>query len=215
MNTQTYIVNSPVKLSDHFDIPVDNSFWDGHSYKTKKGKYPYPAREFKMKKNELLIPKTNFVKDNCTAGLYIMFFKDFKKYYVGISASSALTEDILERLRKHRAKATGSALEINHTNSKPFGWRTFAKQRFKKYGNQDQLNDCYLLIINLQNPENLGGDEQKYLEFIENELSFSHHSVIKKIITSLTDQNDYKNWTSFNHKNKGIKHNYFFIFKRI
>lgn len=108
-----------------------------------------------------------------------MFFKDFKKYYVGISASSALTEDILERLRKHTAKATGSALKINHTNSKPFGWRTFAKQRFKKYGNQDQLNDCYLLIINLQNPQNLGGDELKYLQFIENELSFSHHSVIK------------------------------------
>lgn len=213
MNTQTYIVNYPVKLSDHFDIPADHSCWDGNSYKTVNGKNPYPDRKFIMKFKELLIPKTNFVKDHCTAGLYVMFFKDFKKYYVGISTSSASTETILKRLRKHRAKATGSAVKINHTNTKPFGWRTFAKQRFKKFGNQDQLNDCYLAVINLQNLQNLIGDETKQLEFIENQLSSSNHPIIKKIISSLTDENDYKNWTSFNKTSKGTKHDPHFEFK--
>ena len=122
MTEITYIVNHPVKLSDHFDIPVDHSYWDGNSYKTINGKNPYPDRKFKMKFKELLIPKTNFIKDHCKAGLYIMFFKDFKKYYVGISTSSASTETILKRLRKHRAKATGSAAKINHTNTKPVSY---------------------------------------------------------------------------------------------
>ncbi len=212
MTEITYIVNHPVKLSDHFDIPVDHSYWDGNSYKTIKGKNPYPDRKFKMKFKELLTPKTNFIKDHCKAGLYIMFFKDFKKYYVGISTSSASTETILKRLRKHRAKATGSAVKINHTNTKPFGWRTFAKQRFKKFGNRDQLNDCYLAVLSLQSLQNLIGDETKQLEFIENQLSSSNHPVIKKIISSLTDENDCKNWTSFNGTNTGIAHEHEFVY---
>lgn len=44
MNTQTYIVNSPVKLSDHFDIPVDNSLcknWTSFNHKNKGIKHNY------------------------------------------------------------------------------------------------------------------------------------------------------------------------------
>ena len=35
MTEITYIVNHPVKLSDHFEIPMDQSKWDGTSYEKK------------------------------------------------------------------------------------------------------------------------------------------------------------------------------------
>ena len=35
MTEITYIVNHPVKLSDHFDVPMDQSKWDGTSYEKK------------------------------------------------------------------------------------------------------------------------------------------------------------------------------------
>ena len=39
MTEITYIVNHPVKLSDHFDVPMDQSKWDGRSYEVSERDY--------------------------------------------------------------------------------------------------------------------------------------------------------------------------------
>ena len=94
-----------------------------------------------------------------------MFFNDFKKFYVGIATKHAKTpEGILKRIRKHRAKATATyqiTQSINHTEEEPYGWRSLAKARYKKYGNKDQLEDCYLVTINPKDHENLVEDEKE------------------------------------------------------
>ena len=59
MTEITYIVNHPVKLSDHFEIPMDQSKWDGTSYE-EKGTDTVPVRDRIIHFKNLLIPKTNY-----------------------------------------------------------------------------------------------------------------------------------------------------------
>ena len=76
MTEITYIINQPVKLSDHFTVPIDNSLWDGKTYnKTKKPWHPLRNRTIKF--DDLLIPKTDYSLKHCTFGLYLLFFNDF------------------------------------------------------------------------------------------------------------------------------------------
>ena len=97
MTEITYIVNQPVKLSDHFTVPIDNSLWDGNTYnKTKKPWHPLRNRTIKF--DDLLIPKTDYSLKHCAFGLYLMFFNDFKKYYVGIACKLANDPPMLYQL---------------------------------------------------------------------------------------------------------------------
>ena len=215
MTEITYIVNHPIKLSDHFEIPMDQSKWDGTSYE-KKGDNTVPVRDRIIHFKNLLIPKTNYAQKYCTAGLYLMFFNDFKKFYVGIATKHAKTpEGILKRIRKHRAKATATyqiTQSINHTEEEPYGWRSLAKARYKKYGNKDQLEDCYLVTINPKDHENLVEDEKNKLWFIENLISSNEHDVIKKILSLIPGDNLLKDWVSFNDINTGTAHKHKFVY---
>jgi len=211
-----YNINYPVKLSDCFEVKPDKDIWNG---KYKEGK---PERE-KMSFNKLLIPTTDYAEKYCTYGLYLMFFIDFKKYYVGLACKfKKKPEGILKRLRKHRAKATATnTSDVTYTNDHNDGWKVFADERYNSYGINDQLQDCYLVTINVENHEELfDNNEKKKLAFIEKELSSIEHPKIQEIISllpnSVTKSPQAKNWRSFNKKNKKkiIKHDHKFVLQR-
>ena len=216
MTEITYIVNQPVKLSDHFDIPMDQSKWDGSSYE-RKGDNTVPVRDRIIHFKNLLIPKTNYAQQYCTSGLYLMFFNDFKKYYVGIACKLAKEpEGILTRLRKHRTKATATYHEggksVNHTEQKPYGWQSLAKARYKQYGNEDKLDDCYLVTLSPKDYNNIKDyeDETKKFIFLEKELSHNTNKEFKLLLKNIPDSGFSNEWNSINKKDKGTEHKYKF-----
>ena len=217
MSEITYIVNQPVKLSDHFDIPMDQSKWDGSSYE-EKGDNTVPVRDRIIHFKNLLIPKTNYAQQYCTSGLYLMFFNDFKKYYVGIACKLAKEpEGILTRLRKHRTKATATYHEggkgVNHTEQKPYGWQSLAKARYKQYGNEDKLDDCYLVTLSPKDYNNIKDyeDETKKFIFLEKELSHNTNKEFKLLLKNIPDSGFSNEWKSINKKDKGTEHKYKFV----
>ena len=133
----------------------------------------------------------------------------------GFSKHAKTPEGILKRIRKHRAKATATyqiTQSINHTEEEPYGWRSLAKARYKKYGNKDQLEDCYLVTINPKDHENLVEDEKNKLWFIENLISSNEHDVIKKILSLIPGDNLLKDWVSFNDITTGTAHKHEFVY---
>ena len=215
MTEITYIVNQPVKLSDHFDIPMDQSKWDGSSYE-RKGDNTVPVRDRIIHFKNLLIPKTNYAQQYCTSGLYLMFFNDFKKYYVGIACKLASTpEGILRRITKHRAKATATyqiTQSIDHTEEDPYGWQSLAKARFKKYGNEDKLDDSYLVTLSPKDYNNINDypDEKKKFFYLEKELSQNTNKEFKSLLKLIPGSGDSNEWASINSTSKGTEHKYKF-----
>lgn len=216
MTEITYIVNHPVKLIDHFDIPIDQSKWDGSSYE-EKGSNTVPVRDRIIHFKNLLIPKTNYAEQYCTSGLYLMFFNDFKKYYVGIACKLARTpEGTLKRIRKHRAKATATyqiTESIDHTEEEPYGWQSLAKARYKKYGNEDKLNDCYLVTLSPKDYNNINDypDEKKKFFYLEKELSQNTNKEFKLLLKNIPGSGVSNEWASINSTSKGTEHKYKFI----
>ena len=216
MTEITYIVNHPVKLIDHFDIPMDQSKWDGSSYEEKVDN-TVPVRDRIIHFKNLLIPKTNYAQQYCTSGLYLMFFNDFKKYYVGIACKLAeKPEGILRRIRKHRAKATATyqiTQSINHTEKEPYGWQSLAKARYKKYGNEDKLNDCYLVTLSPKDYNNINDypDEKKKFFYLEKELSQNTNKEFKSLLKVIPGSGDSNEWASINSTSKGTEHKYKFV----
>lgn len=215
MTEITYIVNHPVKLIDHFDILMDQSKWDGSSYE-EKGDNTVPVRDRIIHFKNLLIPKTNYAQQYCTSGLYLMFFNDFKKYYVGIACKLAeKPEGILRRIRKHRAKATATyqiTQSIDHTEKEPYGWQSLAKARYKKYGNEDKLNDCYLVTLSPKDYNNINDypDEKKKFFYLEKELSQNTNKEFKSLLKVIPGSGDSNEWASINSTSKGTEHKYKF-----
>jgi hypothetical protein len=217
MTEITYIVNHPVKLSDHFDIPMDQSKWDGISYE-KKGDNTVPVRDRIIHFKNLLIPKTNYAQQYCTSGLYLMFFNDFKKYYVGIACKLAKgPEGILTRISKHRTKATATyhqgGKSVNHTEQKPYGWQSLAKARFKKYGNKDKLDDCYLVTLSPKDYNNIKDyeDETKKFCYLEKELSQNTNKEFNSLLKNIPGSGVSNEWNSINKQDNGTEHKYKFV----
>jgi len=211
-----YTINYPIKLSDCFEVPPDKNIWNG-DYKGK------PDRE-RVAFNKLLIPTTDYAKKYCTYGLYLMFFTNFKKYHVGIACKNVKRpEGILKRLKKHRAKATATnTSNVAYTNEKNDGWKVLAKERYNSFGTNDQLQDCYLVTINIENHEKLFRNNEKHkLQFIEKILSNKKHPKIEEIIsllpTSTKKSLQNEDWRSFNKTNtKAVEeHDHKFLIKKI
>ena len=233
-----YIVNNPVKFIDHFSVKKDTSVWNGEYYEKVSGekrrqRYNYPQREQMMTLPEVFTPKSNYSKNHCTTGLYLLLFTELRFYYVGIAAIGenwnneklrAEFEDnrdgefIEKRVKKHIAKINGSYVgtDVNHTDTNGSGWRFYAKKIFndhRKKNKEYNLDDLYLVTINVDEKHRSGekGDYKKRLQFIEAELSNPEHPQVKKILKDL-GYNDESSWTSINDKGKG-KESHKFIFK--
>ena len=192
METLNFNIYYPVPLANLFFIPADKTKWNQNSpYQpifNKKGKKigEYPNRKSVLKPGELLKPKskvleTFFGKNSRTNhGLYILIFPDYFKFYVGIAAYSQKANDtsegIFTRLKKHRAKCTGTSWKISHTNNGKSGngWRDFALQRYQDFyhkNEHDVMQDCYLSIICFQNGDKLISENKVKLEMLEADIS--------------------------------------------
>ena len=216
-----YIVNKPLKLIDQFDFFKDKTLWEGDYKKVikfnKKYKtichYPMYENEFREKclssyKNYLNL-KNEKIKKQLTSGLYLLFFCDFKMYYVGIA-----TSDIQDRLSKHIVKVFGSfvGLGVNHTNEKKKGWRYLAKKIYlndKENSYKYALNDCFFLTINPYEEDitQISNFDEK-LKFLEKILSDENHELIQKIINYCDGNNNHIKWNSFNKTESGKEHNF-------
>ena len=183
----------------------------------KKGGNTVPVRDRIIHFKNLLIPKTNYAQQYCAAGLYLMFFNDFKKYYVGIACKLAdEPEGILKRIRKHRAKATATyqiTESINHTEKEPYGWRSLAKARYKKYGNEDKLDDCYLVTLSPKDYNNIKDyeDETKKFCYLEKELSQNTNKEFNSLLKVIPGSGFSNEWKSINSTSMGTEHKYKFI----
>lgn len=133
---------NPLALTDLFDIPVDRTPW-----KTLIHEKSQPQRDAASfgSLSKALVPKDAWHKTGAgNHGIYAIGFSlPTPAIYIGL----AVGETFFSRLRKHRAKATGSSVGagVSHTRH----WRTFATERYghhAKHGMPDELADAVLML---------------------------------------------------------------------
>ena len=177
-----------MNINQIFNILEDKSIWFKKEKYERRGGNTVPNREIALSFSELLIPKTkeieNFFskKSKYNYGIYILLFNDFKKYYVGIASRYSKLdkngnliyiknpEGIMKRIRKHRAKCTGTFNNINHTKS----WRNFALERHQfheKNKKKDTMSDCKLSLIFFDEHEKNKINDKGILEELENHIN--------------------------------------------
>ena len=209
-----FLITNPVNINELFHLPPDTTEWKTLEYVKNKSGYDIPKREKVFTQSQVLLPKEKFQSffsknSKYNYGIYLLFFKDFGKFYVGITAKySKLVKNLiikqikspegfLTRLRKHRAKCTGTDINIMHTASE---WQPFAKERYKKIGPGDTMDDCYLSFIIFKNHENEKENDKGKLEYLENKINcdlekfeiFKDFSQFKSLAkTNRTDIEDY------------------------
>ena len=137
----TLTFSNPQYFKHNFQVPVDSSLWNQQYKKNSNG--TSPIRKAVLKINSALTPVNNSILANkLVYGIYILTFElPYKAFYVGIaSGDSKKPEGILNRLRKHRIKATGSngGNGVHH----PEQWRKFAQDRFTYFHSQELADSC-------------------------------------------------------------------------
>lgn len=196
----------PVRLVEHFDIPIDSTKWScarnyinfpkQHARLNTGPHTPDRARAPFKSVNKALHPKTDWAKSlKATYGIYILSFDyPFKSFYVGIAASDGKKpEGILTRIRKHRIKITASHVGSMDPNNCPTnwggvahtkGWRHIAPKRydhFKSQGQNDGLSDVRLAIGAVDDGDCL----EKTLTEFESVIYHDHGGERQKIINWL------------------------------
>lgn len=147
--------NLPLDVSTHFTVPVDLAPWGPLSHqKTPQGWTPVRDRATYTTWSKSLEPVTPDAQAlEAWYGIYL-FALDVPKptLYVGIASNdSKSSEGVLNRLKKHRVKATGSHVGsspdtiggVHH----PENWRDFATERFTALGGPgDLLKDARVAV---------------------------------------------------------------------
>lgn len=148
------IFDCPVVLSDHYDVPADNTHWAApFNYHTPgKGQTPHRPRAPFRTYPKALRPRSHMPHFDAYFGVYMLAIDCPRKaFYVGIAAAdSREPEGVGNRVRKHRVKLTAShvgrslpcgspagAVNVDHTG----GWRPFAVERYQ-YHLAAGTNDC-------------------------------------------------------------------------
>ncbi len=188
-------ISDPLNINQFFKVLEDKSVWRNTDKYVRCGANWVPNREFTLKSSELLIPNTEKIKrlfskkSKYNYGIYILLFNDFDQYYVGIAARYSkldknnnlkeikTPEGFLTRLRKHRAKCTGTYYNISHTER----WRDFAIERFKFYKKnkvKDIMSDCQLSLIFFDDHEQNRVNDFGLLEELEDHINQSNISKI-------------------------------------
>jgi hypothetical protein len=195
MEELRFDITYPVQIDQFFNVLEDKSVWFEKDKYVRRGKNWVPNREFTLRFNELLIPKTEKIKSffskksKYNYGIYILLFNDFNKYYVGIASRYSKLdknknlldikdpEGFIKRLRKHRAKCTGTYNNISHTQS----WRNLALKRYEFYKNNkvaDTMSDCQLSLIFFDDHEKNKVNDKGLLEELENHINQNNISKI-------------------------------------
>tara|TARA_S200000501_G_scaffold43352_1_gene35105 strand:- start:21 stop:710 length:690 start_codon:yes stop_codon:yes gene_type:complete len=188
-------ISDPLNINQFFEVLEDKSVWCEKNKYVRRGANWVPNREFTLRFSELLIPNTEKIKrlfskkSKYNYGIYILLFNDFDQYYVGIAARYSKLdknknlsdikdpEGFLTRLRKHRAKCTGTYYNISHTER----WRDFAIERFKFYKRskvKDIMSDCQLSLIFFEDHEQNRDNDFGLLEELEHHINQSNISKI-------------------------------------
>jgi hypothetical protein len=170
-----------IKLSEHFEIPLDETPWQGLYNNTAPARELATFETFTRALNPLQEYRDFY---NNAFGVYILIFSiPCPAFYVGIASG----ESILNRIRKHRVKVTGSNVGsgVNHTRE----WRSFAQQRAQLFvdGNQtDTCDDAYLLVGTLAGNEQC--DDRCALEYFENALVNNKNGITEEMVVPLMRQ---------------------------
>lgn len=148
------IFDCPVVLSDHYEVPVDDTHWPApfNYHSPGKGQTPHRPRAPFRTDAKALRPGSQMPHFDANFGVYMLAIDHPRKaFYVGIAAAdSRKPEGVGSRIRKHRVKLTAShvgrslacgspagAVNVDHTG----GWRPFAVERYQHYLAAG-INDC-------------------------------------------------------------------------
>lgn len=156
-NLRLLRITPAIRLTEHFDIPEDDTDWFPIGTYSKVSSGNTPARpHVRFRWKDALHPKTpKAIGLENTSGLYMLAAKvPYKAIYVGIAAGDGKSpEGILNRIRKHRVKITASHVGserviagktipsnvggVSHTGH----WRKFAADRYSALKAKDMLPD--------------------------------------------------------------------------
>lgn len=194
------VLNAPRNFTSLFHTPIDDTDWESPQEYLRiqqQGYRPDRARASFNSINQALQPLIHAESLQNTYGVYMLAFGDdqdslLKAFYVGIANNSGTSsEGILNRIKKHRIKVTGSNVGankdsvggVNHTK----GWRTYAPKRYQHFLNKKTKDDCSdarLIIGQIQEPYS-----KENLEFFENKI-IKNEEIKRKIYSLLWQKTD-------------------------
>jgi hypothetical protein len=174
-NAMKLLLNAPVALEQHFEVPVDHTTWPNKTYrKTKSGWTPTRPQATFGTWNQGLTALTRLSHElTSTFGMYILAFdKPYPAIYIGIAADDGTSpEGISNRVKKHRVKATGSHVSASQDTvggvAHMKNWRKFAIDRASFHQDQelfDSMADARLITAAIQGSS---GQRKKDLERFE------------------------------------------------
>ena len=204
-------LHKPVKLSDLFTVQPDSTDWGMPDYRKILSKKDKPAGQTPIRDRATFGNWTRSLTPISAAGsqlakefgLYLLAFTIPRPFlYVGIAAGdSRSAEGILNRVKKHRVKTTGSHVGsqsrtnggVDHTR----GWREFALARAAAVQGIDLCSDARLIVGNVYETNLETGAEERpkqrksILEYFESCI-FNNVSGVRSQISQLLWQSDHK-----------------------
>jgi hypothetical protein len=192
----TLKLSQPLYLSEHYNIPVEKSAWNGlYMDVPKQGRTPERSRASFSSWKKSLIPTSQLAQDiETTFGIYILAMDiPIPAYYVGIaSGTGSHPEGVGNRVRKHRVKFSGAHVGgnqrsvggVNHTQ----GWREFAPARhryFSETGVFDFCSDVRLIVGEVTLDSGMVIHEKTTLERFESSIATNENQVLDQIMERL------------------------------
>lgn len=198
------IFDCPVALSDHYQVPADNTHWPAplsYHQLSGQGQSPHRPRASFRSHPKALIPRSDVQHFDAYFGVYILAVDHpSKAFYVGIAAANGKKpEGVGSRVRKHRVKLTashvGSSLPcgspanvggVNHTG----GWRPFAAERYQ-YHLASGADDCCADVRLMAGTA--GDNAKKILEDFESAILHDASGIRSRIYNILWPSEDKSN----------------------
>ena len=184
------IFSTPISIPRNFDAPADQTLWASvNHHRTNNGWTPTRDRASFQSWERSLVPISATAQEfEDWYGLYI-FAADLPvpTLYIGIASNTGTQpEGALNRLKKHRVKATGSHVGPNPNSANgvhhPQKWRDFATQRYSQLAGQlDTLNDVRFILARFNQNEQPKADLKRFEESIIS----NQHDILNIIIDCL------------------------------
>jgi len=184
------IFSKPICVPGNFVVPTDQTLWAqvGHQ-QTNKGWTPTRERASFLSWGNSLVPNSAIARDfKDWYGLYIFAAdRPAPTMYVGIASNTGKRpEGALNRLKKHRVKATGSHVGPNPNSyggvHHPQKWRDFATKRYSQLAGQlDTLDDVRFILACFNQNNQPRADLERY----EKSIIANQHGIFNVIIDCL------------------------------
>ena len=185
-------LGSALDVSKNFDVPPDLTVWQSKDYfqTEKNGWTPKRDRATFVSWQKSVVPTTQAAHElNDYYGIYIVAFEVHEpSLYIGIASNDTkMSEGVLNRLKKHRVKTSGSQVGTAPTSTggvhHPVNWRNFAQQRFEAMnGRPDFLTDVRIVVSSFINTTK---QPKKDLERFESSIICNQNNVLDAIVDKL------------------------------